>query len=107
MSTQNRIKFISGCLKHVVCTRNQNEEDEAYRKGVLETYNEIKEMYDVIVKENIQPTIEQMEMAFNNLMIVFKTKKVSEEEQMTRIESLLDDTGTRELIKNSLTKINK
>lgn len=91
MADKKSLNLIRGCLKHIVCTRNENENSEEYEKGVIEPYNEIKEIYDTLVKENSEPTFEQMETALNNLMTIFKTKKVPESEQTERIETLLKD----------------
>ncbi|HEX2927079.1 MAG TPA: hypothetical protein VHP38_12625 [Ruminiclostridium sp.] len=109
MQKDNNIKFVSGCLKHIVCTRNENEEADAdaYSKGVLEPYSEIKEMYDALVKENTEPTREQMVSALNNLLVTFKTKRVPESEQVERVESLLNDSGTRETMADSWNSLKK
>lgn len=96
MLTENKLKFMSGCLKHIVCTKNRNEDIEEYQKGVLEPYNEIKEMYYGMVKENSEPSIDQMGRVLNNVLITFKTKNVPENEQIERIEAILKDSCTRD-----------
>lgn len=98
MVPENKLKFIRGCLKHITCSRNQNEDNEAYRKGVLEPYNEMKEMYNTMVKENSEPSNEQLEKSLKHLLTSFKTKKLPQDEQIERIESLLNDTDARDLM---------
>lgn len=91
---EDRKKMISRCLALAACTRNRNWNEEEYRTGVIDTYNRIKEINDMLEKSKAEPTIQQMEEALENLVTIFRTKKVPESEQTERLKLLFRETGT-------------
>jgi [acyl-carrier-protein] S-malonyltransferase len=92
---ENRMKMISRCMAIAVCLRNSNYWNEEYDKGVVQPYNHIKELYQRLEKENVEPTIEHMQEALAMLESVIKTKKVPLQEGTERIEQLFNETRTR------------
>lgn len=85
------------CLRIVVCTRNQNWDNEEYQKGVIEPYNKIQKIQEQLEKEGKDATPEQMLEALEMLRTVFKTKHVPLEEQLDRFNEVFDRTNTRDL----------
>lgn len=88
---------VSECLRIVVCTRNRNWDNDEYKKFVIEPYNKIQEMQNMIEKEGAKPTVDQMREALEMLRTVFETKKVPVEEQIERFNEVFQKTGTRDL----------
>lgn len=93
---ENRLRLVSKCLAVVVCTKNNNWDNDEYEKGVLEPYKEIKKMKEILEQEGQEPDIGQMREAVNMLLSVFKTKGTSVEEQKERFIEIFNETGTRE-----------
>ncbi|MCL6589229.1 MAG: ACP S-malonyltransferase [Firmicutes bacterium] len=92
-----KLKLMIRCLAIVVCTRNQNWDNDEYQKGVVEPYRKIQALVDELEKENKEPTLEQMTEALEMLRLVFKTKKTPLEEQIERFNQVFNETGTRGL----------
>jgi len=93
MQEKNEMKFMKMCLKHIVCTKNRNDDIDAYHENVLKSYYEIKNLYDTAVKEDVIPDQKQIQEVYEKLLLILKTKKVPEREQSYRIQSLLSETG--------------
>jgi [acyl-carrier-protein] S-malonyltransferase len=53
--TLDEVSLIGRCLAVAVCTRNHNFDDEQYRRGVIEPYNEIKALQDFLELEQRLP----------------------------------------------------
>ncbi|MGE5632411.1 MAG: ACP S-malonyltransferase [Caulobacteraceae bacterium] len=90
-----RSTVITKCLANAVCTRNNNWDNEEYRKGVEEPYEKIEKMQQELEEKDQEPTFEQMREALEMLCSVFHTKKVPVEERIRRITRILNDTGTQ------------
>jgi [acyl-carrier-protein] S-malonyltransferase len=92
-----KLKLMIRCLAIVVCTRNQNWDNDEYQKGVVEPYRKIQQLVDELEKENKEPTLAQMTEALEMLRLVFKTKKTPLDEQIERFNQVFNETGTRGL----------
>jgi [acyl-carrier-protein] S-malonyltransferase len=92
-----KLKLISRCLAIVVCTPNQNWDNDQYQKGVVEPYRKVQQMLDELEKADIEPTPEQMKEALEMLRLVFKTKRTPAAEQTERFNQIFGETGTRSL----------
>lgn len=98
---ENRMAFIGRSLATAVCIKNNNDDMEQYKSGVIEPYQRIKEMYLLLEKEGESPTIEQLKETFDMLLTVMQTKKADMQECNIRIKSLLQETGTSNLFKET------
>jgi len=94
------IPFLSRSMGIAVSTRNKNWNVEEYREGVIEPYNKINELQQLIEKEEREANLDEMQQAINMLLSMFKTKKTSHDEQISRFKELFCDTGTEALFKN-------
>lgn len=92
-----KLKLISRCLAIVVCTPNQNWNNDEYHKGVIEPYRKVQQMLEQLEKEDKEPTLEQMREALEMLRLVFQTKRTLPPEQAERFNQLFEETGTRSL----------
>lgn len=90
------IKFITRCLAIAVCTKNSNWDDDQYHKGVIEPYRRINRMVEELEKEDLAPTIDQLQQALEMLKLVFVTKGTSAEEQSERFSQLFKETNLGE-----------
>lgn len=91
------IPFLSRSMGIAVATKNNNWEEEAYQKGVVEPYQKISQLEEKIQTEGRKATKEEMEQAIEMLKSVFKTKGTSKEEQDMRFKQLFRDTGTEDI----------
>ncbi len=90
-------ELINKCLATAVCTKNNNWNNEEYRKGVIEPYNEVSDLASQLEKKDQEPTLEEVKQALKMLRSVFKTKQVPKEKQQERLTEILAATQTREL----------
>lgn len=86
-------KFFGTVLKAVACTRNNNPDDVAYERGVIEPCRRIRAM----MKECgvAAPSVEQMRETLTLLDTVFVTKQVPAEERVARIQEILERNSLR------------
>lgn len=89
-------QFIPTCLAMIVCTRNNNDDLDQYRQGVIEPYQRLSELREMLAAEGKEPELEQMREAFQITRSILDVKQVSVEEQEKRFAELFDLTGTRE-----------
>ncbi len=97
---ENGMEVITKCIAAAICTKNSNWDEQAYQKGVVEPYRKIKNLKEEIIKENRQPSIEEVGQALNMLKSVLLTKMLPTEEQKEYINKILEETKTKELFKN-------
>ncbi|NLW46761.1 MAG: ACP S-malonyltransferase, partial [Firmicutes bacterium] len=88
---------VAMCLAAAVCTRNRNWNNDQYRKGVIEPYQRIKEIYNSFINQAKEPTVAQMKDALNLLRSIFNTKKVPIKEQNERFINIIETTGTKQM----------
>lgn len=91
------IPFLTRSMGIAVATKNNNWDSQDYAKGVVEPYQKIQRIQQQIEDENRTATEEEMREAVNMLLSVFKTKKISQQEQARRFAQLFSETGTKEL----------
>lgn len=89
--------FVTRCMAHAVCTKNNNWDEEEYRRGVIDPYKKVKAMQEKLEEQGKEPTEEQMREALEMLVSVFHTKNVTNDEQSNRLNSLFNETGTSDL----------
>lgn len=81
--------FIGKCLAIAVATKNRNWDNEAYRTGVIEPYQKVKQLAMQLDQTKQAPTREQIAGALLMLRSVFETKKTPLSEQQKRMKQLL------------------
>lgn len=91
------IPFIPRAMGIAVATKNNNFDSDEYRKGVIEPYNKMQRIQQMIEQEQRDANKEEMDMAIDMLLSTFKTKKTEKEEQVERFKQLFKDTGTEDV----------
>lgn len=102
--TGAKVKFkatvITKCLVEAVSTRNRNWNNDEYGNGVIQPYEKIQKIQDELEEKGESPSVEQMMEALKMLKSIFDTKKVPVDEQIRRLEKILDETPMRDLLKD-------
>lgn len=93
----NGMEVITKCIATAICTKNSNWDEQAYQKGVVEPYRKIKNLKEDILKENRQPSIEEVRQALDMLKSVLITKMLSKEKQMECINQILEETKVKDI----------
>lgn len=94
---ENKMKVLTRSMAIAVCTRNQNLDNEEYKKGAVASYKQIESMVEELESRGEEPTIEQLNQALDLLGTIFRTKHTSQEEQRQRFNQIFDETNTRGL----------
>ncbi len=87
------LKFITGCMATAVSTKNRNWDENAYQKGVVESYRKLVDMKEELIKQRIRPTNELIEEALDLLKQIFNTKLLPVNEQKERLNKLFIEAG--------------
>lgn len=93
----NGMEVITKCIAAAICTKNSNWDEQAYQKGVVEPYRKIKNLKEEILKENRQPSIEEIRQALDMLKSVLLTKMLSKEKQIECINQILEQTKVKDI----------
>ena len=94
--TLDEVSLIGRCLAVAVCTRNHNFDDEQYRRGVIEPYNEIKALQDFLELEQRLPDRQDSMRALLLLKTILDTKGTPPD---CRGDGLLSRTGVRRQVR--------
>ncbi|PFJ51513.1 ACP S-malonyltransferase [Bacillus thuringiensis] len=94
------IPFLSRAMGIAVSIKNKNWDNDQYQKGVIEPYRKVQELDEIVEREGGKATMEEMEVAIDMLISVFRTKMVSKDEQIERFKQLFEDTDTKRLFKD-------
>lgn len=94
------IPFVSRAMGIAVATKNTNWDDDLYRSGVIEPYNEMKALQFNIENEGRKATEDEMKETIKLLLKIFATKGTPIEEQKNRLEELFADSGQQVFFKN-------
>ncbi|MCY9517594.1 ACP S-malonyltransferase [Paenibacillus apiarius] len=94
------IPFLSRCLGIFAATRNKHWDSEQYQRGVIEPYNKLSALQSEIEKEGRAATEEEMQQAITMLLMMFKTKQTSREEQIERLKELFRDSNTETMFEH-------
>jgi [acyl-carrier-protein] S-malonyltransferase len=89
--------FIGKCLAIAAATKNRSGDNEAYRTGVIEPYQRVKQLAMQLDRTKQEPTREQMAGALSMLRSVFETKQTPLGEQRNRLKQLLRLPSARAL----------
>lgn len=89
----NGLMFITGCIAAAVSTKNRNWDENAYQKGVVESYRKLVAIKEELIKQRIQPTNEHIVEAVDLLKQIFNTKLLPVDEQNDRLNKLLVEAG--------------
>ena len=81
--------IVTRCMAMAVSTRNANDNDEEYQKGVIYPYEQLEALQSDIEQSGSAPTEEQVRKALAHLHIIFQTKYLPANEQIRRYEVLL------------------
>jgi [acyl-carrier-protein] S-malonyltransferase len=88
--------LVSRSLGIAIATKNYNENNNAFKSGVIEPYKKIQELQFKLEQEGKKPNFEQMNEAINMLKSVFSAKMISKEEQIERFEEILEETNSKQ-----------
>lgn len=84
---ETKILFVKSCCKMALCTENKCDNEQEYYEGVIKPYDQMLTILnEVEASRDIDP--EKIDNLWNLLLLIFKTKKVSEDEINTRISLL-------------------
>ncbi|WP_379155605.1 ACP S-malonyltransferase [Paenibacillus sp. sgz5001063] len=86
--------FLGRCLAIAAATPNANDNQEAYRQGVLESYQRLEQMQEQTERSGVPLSYEQMRTALDLLLTILRTKRISEEEQQEWVHLLREETQT-------------
>lgn len=100
-SGRPRPTVVTKCMAAAVATPNQNWDNDAYRKGVVEPYKAIQRIQEKLESEGVEPTVEQMKECLALLRTIFQTKMVDEAEQQEWFHQIIDETLTYYLLDNA------
>lgn len=89
--------FLPRCLGIAAATRNNKDDSDAYRIGVLEPYREVERIARELAEAGNLPTEEQMRKGWSMLQSMFQTKGTEPAERTLRLVRLLEQTGTSHL----------
>ncbi|MCD9026583.1 ACP S-malonyltransferase [Cohnella silvisoli] len=93
--------FLPRCLGIASATRNNRDDPDAYRIGVLEPYREVEKMAREQAEAGSLPTEEQLRKGWSMLQSMFDTKGTETAERIARLVRLLEQTGTSHLFRVS------
>ena len=96
----NGMEVITKCIATAISTKNSNWDEQAYQKGDVEPYRKIKNMKEEILKENRQPSIEEVRQALDMLKSVLLTKLIPKDKQMECINQILEEMKVKEIFKD-------
>lgn len=86
--------LIGLCLGIAVSTKNNCQDDELHQKNVVDSYNEIQDIYDQALFEKRAPTKEEEERSLSLLKLILDAKQVSKQEQKERINEIIEIAST-------------
>ncbi|MCL1989826.1 MAG: ACP S-malonyltransferase [Defluviitaleaceae bacterium] len=81
--------LIGLCLGVAVSTKNNCQDEQLYKKNVVDSYNEIRNIHDQVHSENRVPTQQEEETALGLLELIMDTKQISASEQNARISQII------------------
>lgn len=93
--------FLPRCLGIAAATRNNRDDPDAYRIGVLEPYREVEKLAREQAEAGSLPTEEQLHKGWSMLQSMFDTKGTEPAERTARLVRLLEQTGTSHLFRVS------
>ncbi len=97
MESSKKHAIIQMCLKNALCTKNNhNCSFDEYTKNVVQPYLEIQDMQDNLIKQMIEPTVEQTYFALRMLKTVLSFKITPIEECIDRFNQIFMETETEE-----------
>ncbi len=91
---------VSRCMAVIVCTKNNNDDQDEYENGVILPYKKIEAVQSDLDESKEYPTEAQMKDALEILKSVFKTKRTPMEEQVERFNQIFSETRTNDLFKD-------
>ncbi len=95
-------RVVSKSMAVAVATRNQNWDNDEYQKGVVLPYKEIQELRNQLDEETREATDDEVRKTLELLKTIMTTKKVPIQEQLERLNEILDMTGTQKLFNDLL-----
>ena len=97
LGTEKLTPFISRCMGQAVATRNLCHDPQTYETEIMTPYRSLQRLEQAVEAEERAPTAEEMTMARELLLQIFRGKQIPEEEQTARLQTLYFDTGTEEI----------
>ena len=93
INKEPKLNILKQYLAIIVCTPNNNWDENEYNNGVVKPYKRIEQIVDTLEKRKEEPTSDQIREAIAMLKLVFKTKGTPQEEQDLRFRQLSDKAG--------------
>lgn len=86
--------FISRCMGQAVATRNLCNDAQTYETEIMEPYRQLQILQQTVEAEERAASVEEMKIARELLLRIFKGKQVPAQEQAARLQILYFDTNT-------------
>lgn len=91
---------ITKCLGAAVSVPNKNWNENEYTEGVVKPFEKIRDIQLCLEKEKREPTTDEMKTALSYLCLIFHTKHLPMEERTYRLNHILSQTDTQDLLGN-------
>lgn len=95
------LPFFTRAMGIITATPNKNWNDDEYQKGVVDSYKVIQKLNNAYEKNEKQPSEEDMKTAIQMMVTSLRTKKVSNDEVLTRLNQLIWDSGTENIFSDA------
>ena len=82
-----------------------NFDADAYRAGVVEPYQAIRDLQEQVEKAERLPSVEEMIQALTLLKTIFETKGTPADEQSDRFRQILQETATLNLLRDEVREL--
>jgi [acyl-carrier-protein] S-malonyltransferase len=92
------LEFIKKCLVFAVCTQNNNWNEAEYLNGVIVSLQKVKQLFAKLEEEKREPEVCEMKEVLRMVLTVFKTKRISPDEQFQRLNELARIAGAQEIL---------
>lgn len=90
---KERPTVLGKCMAVAVATRNTNFDNDAYQQGVVQPYQQLKEMHEKHSATGLMATPDEMVSAMNLLQQIMDCKGVSDQEKQARFRQVAEQTG--------------
>jgi [acyl-carrier-protein] S-malonyltransferase len=90
--------IVTKSLAIAVSIRNNNDDEAAYQKGVVESFRTISKIQSTLEAKKKMPDSNDIVQAVEMLCRVMKAKKMKHEDAQARFEQLFEDTGSLHLM---------
>lgn len=90
---KERPTVLGKCMAVAVATRNSNFDNDAYQQGVIQPYQQLKEMHEKHSATGLNASPEEMVSAMKLLQQIMDCKGASDQEKQMRFRQVAEQTG--------------